>query len=453
MTPTIPADANPTDNNLSELDKQALAYHEASPPGKISIIPSKPVDSQHDLSLAYSPGVAAPCLAIQEDKELSYKYTARANLIGVISNGSAVLGLGNIGPYASKPVMEGKAMLFKKYADVDVFDIEIDEDDPDKFIDIVKSLEPTFGGVNLEDIKAPECFYIESRLKEQTDIPVFHDDQHGTAVIAAAAFLNALDITERDIKSTKLVVNGAGAAAIACTNLLVRLGLDPDNILMCDSKGVLYEGRSAPINAFKKPFTRKTSRKSLADAVQDADAFLGVSVGGVLSKEMVSTMAERPLLFAMANPDPEILPPDAHAAKPGAIVVTGRSDFPNQVNNVLGFPYIFRGALDAQCKAIEPEMLLAAVRALADLTKKPVPASVKSFFDETEVFEFGPQYLIPKPNDPRVLVDVSLAIAATACKLGVARKKIDTESYRKELIALAEKLHGVDISKLYEEKA
>ncbi len=436
---------------LSKIDQEALEYHESYPPGKIRITPSKPVDSQHDLSLAYSPGVAAPCMAIHEDKELSYKYTSRANLIAVISNGSAVLGLGNIGPYASKPVMEGKAMLFKKYADVDVFDLEVDESDPDKFIDIVKSLEPTFGGINLEDIKAPECFYIEKKLKEQTNIPVFHDDQHGTAVIAAAAFTNALEVTGRTFEETTLVVNGAGAAAIACTNLLIKLGLKKENILMCDSKGVLYEGRTKGLNEFKTPFLRKTERRTLADAVAGADAFLGVSVGGVLKKEMVATMNEKPLLFAMANPDPEILPTDAHAVMPNAIVVTGRSDFPNQVNNVLGFPYIFRGALDAQCKSIEPEMLMAAVKALATLAKKPVPEAVKSFYEKGEVFDFGPDYLIPKPNDPRVLVDVSLAIATAACDLGVARKKIHKKEYKQQLIELAEKIHGFSIKNIYAE--
>ncbi len=435
--------------SAEELKEQALKYHSKCPAGKIETIPSKPVDTQEDLSLAYSPGVAAPCLEIFENKNLSYRYTSRSNLVGVISNGSAVLGLGNIGPYASKPVMEGKGMLFKKYADINVFDIEVDESDPDKFIEIVKSLEPTFGGINLEDIKAPECFYIEEQLKKLMNIPVFHDDQHGTAVITAAAFLNAIEITKRDIKTVKLVVNGAGAAATACTNLLITLGVNPNNILMCDSKGVIYQGRTNGMNEHKQKFAINTPKRTLAEALESADAFIGVSVGGVLTKEMVSAMAEAPLVFAMANPDPEILPEDALEVKPNALMVTGRSDYPNQVNNVLGFPYIFRGALDTHSSHITNGMLQAAVKALAEITKKPVPPRVKDFYGKGEVFELSKDYLIPKPNDPRVLVDVSMAIARAASEEKVAKKQMDFDAYQKELCELAEKIHGYSISDLY----
>ena len=413
-------------------EEKALIYHEAEPRGKIGTKITKPVATQEDLSIAYSPGVAGPCRKIAENQEDSFRYTGRANLVGVISNGSAVLGLGNIGPYASKPVMEGKAMLFKRFANIDVFDIEVAANDPDEFIAAVKALEPTFGGINLEDIKAPECFYIEETLRERMDIPVFHDDQHGTAIIAGAAFLNAIEITERQIEDMKVVFSGGGAAAIACANLFLKLGVKADNLLMCDSKGVLYEGRD-PGNPYKANFVRQTEARTLSDAMVDADAFVGVSVGGILSQDMVKSMAKNPIIFALANPDPEICPPDVYAIRDDAIVATGRSDYPNQVNNVLGFPFIFRGALDVHARTINDEMKLAAVRAIADLAKKDVPEVVMAAYQGSHRYSFGRDYLIPKPVDPRVLLHVAPAVAKAAMDSGAARRSINIEEYRDKI--------------------
>jgi len=408
---------------------RALKYHEFPIPGKLSIAATKPCETAHDLSLAYSPGVAEPCLAIAEDRELAYNYTSKGNLVAVISDGTAVLGLGDIGPDASKPVMEGKAILFKSFADIDVFDLELDcAKDPDRFIETVVALAPTFGGINLEDIKAPQCFKIESELKKRLDIPVFHDDQHGTAIIASAALLNALELSRKDIAEVRLVVSGAGAAAVACAKLLYLLGLNPENLLMVDSKGVIYAGRSEGMNEFKEEFARKTQARTLADALSGADVFLGLSMKGLVSPEMLLSMAENPIVFAMANPDPEI---DYHLAKKtraDAIVATGRSDYPNQVNNVLGFPFIFRGALDVRAKQINDEMKLAAVHALARLAKEPVPDSVRAAYGNSE-FGFSADYLIPKPFDPRVLYYVSPAVAEAAIRTGVARRELDLGEY------------------------
>ena len=413
---------------MADKSKAALEYHARGPrPGKLEIRATKPMNTQLDLSLAYSPGVAAPCLEIAEDPQKSYDYTARGNLVAVISNGTAVLGLGDIGAAASKPVMEGKAVLFKRFADIDVFDLEIDGG-PETVIQVVRALEPTFGGINLEDIKSPDCFAIEKALRETMSIPVFHDDQHGTAIITAAAFLNAVELTERRIEDVRLVVSGAGAAAIACTRLLIELGLDPAKVLMTDRHGVLRQGRelSDPI---KLEFVRDTECVTLADALVDADAFLGLSVGGLVSQDMVRAMAQRPIVFAMANPDPEISYPDAIAARPDAVMATGRSDYPNQVNNVLGFPYIFRGALDVQARTVDSGMKIAAVRALAALAREPVPASVSRAYEDQQ-FSFGPEYIIPKPFDPRALVWVAPAVARAAMESGVASRPItDWDAY------------------------
>ncbi|SMF66293.1 NADP-dependent malic enzyme [Pseudobacteriovorax antillogorgiicola] len=410
-------------------EEKALEYHQREPAGKIQTRISKPLDSQEDLSIAYSPGVAGPCREIEKDPENSFKYTGRANLVGVISNGTAVLGLGNIGPHASKPVMEGKAMLFKKFADIDVFDIEVAAEDPDQFISTVKALEPTFGGINLEDIKAPECFYIEETLKEQMNIPVFHDDQHGTAIIASAAFINALEITNRDIADVKVVFSGGGAAAIACADLFIKLGVKPENLLMCDSRGVIHDGRD-PGNPYKGRFSQKTDLRTLEEALVGADAFVGVSVAGVLTQDMIKPMAEHPIIFALANPDPEIHPDLAREVRPDAIIATGRSDFPNQVNNVLGFPFIFRGALDTQATGISDEMKLAAVKAISSLAKKTVPEEVLKVYSNPDGYQFGKDYLIPKPVDPRVLMYVAPAVAQAAMDSGVARKKVNIDEYK-----------------------
>ena len=414
-----------------DYEKKALDYHSKDPRGKISIQCSKPLLTQDDLSLAYSPGVAGPCREIKKDSNLSFQYTGRANLVGVVSNGSAVLGLGNIGAYASKPVMEGKAMLFKKFADIDVFDIEVNESDPDKFIDIVSSLEPTFGGVNLEDIKAPECFYIEEELRKKMQIPVFHDDQHGTAIIAAAAFINALELTKRDIKKVKVVFSGAGAAAIACAQLLKSLGVQATNLLMCDSKGVIHSDRK-DLNPYKARFANDTKCRSLEDALVAADAFIGVSVKGALRATMLKSMADDPIVFALANPDPEILPEEALAIRRDVIIATGRSatDYSNQVNNVLGFPYIFRGALDVRATSINEEMKLAAVKAIAALAKEDVPEDVLAIYKDKTGFIFGKDYLIPKPVDQRVLLSVAPAVAEAAIKSGVARIEINISEYK-----------------------
>ncbi|MCB9285412.1 MAG: NADP-dependent malic enzyme [Lewinellaceae bacterium] len=417
----------------SGLKKAALEYHERGRRGKIEVISSKPCVSQLDLSLAYTPGVAQPCLEIERDPSLARLYTAKGNLVAVISNGTAVLGLGDIGPLAGKPVMEGKGVLFKRFADIDVFDIEVDSKDPEDIIRTVKNIAPTFGGINLEDIKAPECFIIEERLKAELDIPVFHDDQHGTAIISGAALLNALEVTKKNIKQIKVVFSGAGAAGIACANFWVNLGVNPDNILMTDSKGVLWKGRGDEgRNIYKDKYYRDTDRRDLADAMRGADVFCGLSQKGILTKDMVRTMGEQPIIFAMANPDPEITYEDAKEARPDVLMATGRSDYPNQVNNVLGFPFIFRGALDVEATAINEEMKMAAAMALANLAKEEVPDSVKRAYDDMNL-AFGPEYIIPKPFDQRVLVWSASAVAEAAMKTGVARKMIDIEEYKEQL--------------------
>ncbi|MEN9371443.1 MAG: hypothetical protein RLZZ64_518, partial [Bacteroidota bacterium] len=402
--------------------EQALEYHAKGRPGKIEVIPTKEAKTQRDLSLAYSPGVAEPCKEIYDDIENVYKYTAKGNLVAVISNGTAVLGLGDIGPEAGKPVMEGKGVLFKIFADIDVFDIEIDEKDPVKFVEIVKALQPTFGGVNLEDIKAPECFYIEKRLKEEMNIPVMHDDQHGTAIISAAALLNALELQEKNIEDIKILVNGAGAAAVACIELYVALGAQRKNVWMFDSKGLIHTKRT-DLDERKQTFAVDHKDITLEDAFENADVFIGLSKGNVVSKEMIMKMAPKPIVFAMANPDPEISWDDATSVRTDIIMATGRSDYPNQVNNVLGFPYIFRGALDVRATQINEAMKLAAVKALAELTKKPVPDIVNMAYNENCI-AFGPNYIIPKPLDPRLLSTVSPAVAKAAIESGVAKKPI-----------------------------
>ncbi|RLD21020.1 MAG: NADP-dependent malic enzyme [Bacteroidetes bacterium] len=422
------------ENRNESLRKAALAYHDGKKKGKIEINPTKPFATQYDLSLAYTPGVAEPCLEIQRDPALARKYTAKGNLVAVISNGTAVLGLGNIGALAGKPVMEGKAILFKRFADIDVFDIEVDTEDPDAFIDAVKLIAPTFGGINLEDIKAPECFYIEERLKKELDIPVFHDDQHGTAIISGAALINAVLLTGKNMKEIKVVFSGAGAAGIACANFYLSLGVDPANVLMTDSKGVLWNGRGdEDKNRYKAKFFRDTDARTLGDAMRGADVFCGVSAKGVLSKEMVKTMGEKPIIFAMANPDPEITYDDAREARPDAIVATGRSDYPNQVNNVLGFPFIFRATLDVEASSVNEEMKLAVAHALADLAREEVPDSVKRAYDEDEIV-FGPDYIIPKPFDHRVLIHAASAVAKAAMESGVAKKMVDLDEYRENLL-------------------
>jgi len=418
-----------------QLRQAALDFHEFPIPGKIAVTPTKSLETQHDLALAYSPGVAEPCLEIEKDPSAASRYTARANLVAVISNGTAVLGLGNIGALASKPVMEGKGVLFKKFAGINVFDIEINEHDPDKLIDIIASLEPTFGGINLEDIKAPECFHIEKALRERMGIPVFHDDQHGTAIIVGAAALNGLEIIGKNIADVRLVVNGAGASAIACTNLLRALGFKKENITMCDSKGVIFKGRGDNMDETKQFYAIEDNGwRTLADAVNGADVFLGCSKAGALKPEMVKTMAENPLILALANPVPEITPDEAKAVRPDAIVCTGRSDFPNQVNNVLCFPFLFRGALDVGATAINEEMKLAASHAIADLAKEPVPLEIISNYG---ALSFGPDYVIPTPFDPRLLFTVSSAVAKKAMETGVATRPItDWAAYEKQLKAL-----------------
>ncbi|WP_440201822.1 malic enzyme-like NAD(P)-binding protein [Actinobacillus pleuropneumoniae] len=420
---------------MSDLKQQALDFHEFPVPGKISVTPTKSLATQHDLALAYSPGVAEPCLAIEKEPAAARRYTARGNLVAVISNGTAVLGLGNIGALASKPVMEGKGVLFKKFAGVDVFDIEINEHDPDKLVDIIASLEPTFGGINLEDIKAPECFYIEKKLRERMGIPVFHDDQHGTAIIVGAAAVNGLQIVGKDIGEVRLVVNGAGASAIACTNLLRSLGFKKENITMCDSKGVIYQGRGDNMDETKQFYAIEDNGwRTLADAVAGADVFLGCSKAGALTQDMIKTMAKDLLILALANPVPETTPHEAKAVRADAIVCTGRSDYPNQVNNVLCFPYLFRGALDVGATTINEEMKMAAAHAIADLAKEPVPFEVLSTYGE---LSFGPDYVIPTPFDPRLIVAVSSAVAKAAMDSGVATRPItDWDAYAKQVKAL-----------------
>ena len=417
-----------------QLRQAALDFHEFPKPGKIEVTPTKSLATQRDLALAYSPGVAVPCLEIQADPAASYRYTARGNLVAVISNGTAVLGLGNIGALAGKPVMEGKGVLFKKFAGVDVFDIEIDEKDPDKLVDIIASLEPTFGGVNLEDIKAPECFYIEQKLRERMKIPVFHDDQHGTAIISAAAVMNGLRIVNKKIEDVRLVASGAGAASIACLNLLVSLGMKRENITVCDSKGVIYKNRDSNMDDTKKQYAiEDNGQRSLADAIPNADIFLGCSVAGALTQEMVKTMGPNPLILALANPNPEITPPEAKAVRPDAIICTGRSDFPNQVNNVLCFPFIFRGALDVGATAINEEMKMAAVYAIADLAMAEQNEVVTSAYGDGEV-SFGPDYIIPKPFDPRLIVKIAPAVAKAAMDSGIATRPIeDFDAYIEKL--------------------
>ncbi|MCA6450139.1 MAG: NADP-dependent malic enzyme [Chitinophagaceae bacterium] len=412
--------------------EQALEYHASGRPGKIEVVPTKEAKTQRDLSLAYSPGVAEPCKEIASNTEEVYKYTAKGNLVAVISNGTAVLGLGDIGPEASKPVMEGKGVLFKIFADIDVFDIEINEKDPEKFVQIVKSLEPTFGGINLEDIKAPECFYIEQELRKQMNIPVMHDDQHGTAIISSAALLNALELQKKKIEKVKFVINGAGAAAMACIQLYVALGARYENFILFDKDGVLHEGRK-DLGPIREKFAVKKSDWTLATAMKDADVFLGLSVGNVVTQDMVKSMAKNPIVFAMANPDPEITYEDATAVRKDIIMATGRTDYPNQVNNVLGFPYIFRGALDVRARQINEAMKLAAVRALADLAKSPVPDIVNMAYNQHNM-SFGPEYIIPKPLDPRLLATVAPAVAKAAVETGVAQKDIPNwEAYTLEL--------------------
>ena len=412
--------------------QDALDYHSQGRPGKIEVISTKNTKSQWDLSLAYSPGVAEPCLAIKRNPEDVYKYTAKGNLVAVVTNGTAVLGLGNIGPQAGKPVMEGKAVLFKIFADIDVFDLELDVSDIDEFVRVVKALEPTFGGINLEDIKSPDCFAIEERLKKELHIPVMHDDQHGTAIISAAALLNALEVVGKQIEKVRFVVSGAGAAAMSCVYLYMALGAKAENVLMFDSQGVITTSRK-DLDKLKQPFARDTAVKTLAEAMRDADVFIGLSKGNVVTQEMVKSMADHPVIFAMANPDPEISYDDAIQARPDAIMATGRSDFPNQVNNVLGFPYIFRGALDVRATAINEAMKLAAVRSLASLAKLPVPDMVNMAYGEKNIV-FGPTYIIPKPLDPRLLSTVAPAVARAAMESGIAQRPItDWEAYSQEL--------------------
>lgn len=419
---------------MAKITKEAaLLYHSQGKPGKIEVVPTKPYQTQRDLSLAYSPGVAEPCLEIQKQPETAYDYTAKGNLVAVISNGTAVLGLGDIGAMSGKPVMEGKGLLFKIYAGIDVFDIEVNEKDPDKFIEAVKAIAPTFGGINLEDIKAPECFKIEQRLKEELDIPVMHDDQHGTAIISSAGLLNALEVAGKKIEDVKIVVNGAGASAVSCTKLYVSLGARLENIVMVDSKGVISKERT-DLNEQKKFFaTDRTDIHTLAEAIKGADVFLGLSKGNVLSQDMVRSMADHPIVFALANPTPEISYEDAMASRPDVLMATGRSDYPNQINNVIGFPYIFRGALDTRATAINEEMKLAAVRAIAGLAKKAVPDVVNEAYHVNNL-SFGPEYFIPKPVDPRLITEVSMAVAKAAMDSGVARKQItDWEGYKNHL--------------------
>ncbi len=423
---------NPSD--LTPLDQEALEYHRRRPCGKLEITPTKPCLTQHDLALAYTPGVAAPCLSIEQNPDDAYQYTARGNLVAVVTNGTAVLGLGNIGALAGKPVMEGKSLLFKRFADIDAIDIELDTEDPELIIQTVKLMEPTFGGINLEDIKAPECFYIEERLKELCTIPVFHDDQHGTAIISGAALLNALELVGKRIEDIRIVFSGAGAAAIATARFYLRLGADPRNLLLCDTKGVVYAGRQENMTPLKAEFAIPTEARTLTDAMRGADVFVGLSKAGTVNADMVRSMAERPIVFALANPNPEIPYDEAVAARPDLIMATGRSDTPNQVNNVLGFPFLFRGALDCRATTINEEMKVAATHALARLARADVPdAVVKAYGLET--LSFGPEYLIPKPVDPRVLLEVAPAVARAAMETGVARARVDLDEYRDRLEA------------------
>ncbi len=412
---------------------KALEYHEKGQAGKIALKPTKQLLTQHDLALAYSPGVAAPCLEIKNNPDDIYRYTARGNTVAVISNGTAVLGLGNLGAAASKPVMEGKAVLFKKFADIDCFDLEVDTTDPDEFINTIKHLGYSWGGINLEDIKAPECFVIEEKLNKLMDIPVFHDDQHGTAIITGAALINAVFLTKRKMSEIKMVVNGAGAAAMSCINLAISLGVKKDNVILCDTHGVIYKGRAERMNKWKEEKAAITQHRTLSDAIKNADVFLGLSVKGAMTKEMVASMAKNPIIFAMANPDPEITPEDIKSVRDDAIIATGRSDYDNQVNNVMGFPYIFRGALDVRATDINEEMKIAAAHALAELARKPVPEEVYRAYNRQRKC-FGPNYIIPVPFDPRLITTIPLAVAQAAIKSGVAKvKEIDFKKYKAEL--------------------
>ena len=421
------------DPRFLSLEKDALAMHRAGRPGKLEIAPTKPLITQRDLSLAYSPGVAAPCLEIRDNPDLAYDYTAKGNLVAVISNGTAVLGLGNIGALAAKPVMEGKAVLFKRFADLDGIDLEVSTEDVDEFVDCVRHLGASFGGINLEDIKAPDCFIIEQRLRETMDIPVFHDDQHGTAIVVAAGLINALDITGRDLKTSHVVVNGAGSAAIACVELLKALGLPQENAILCDTKGVIHHGREEGMNQWKSAHAHPTEARSLAEALEGADVFLGLSIKDAVDEEMIASMADQPIVFAMANPDPEIAPDRVRAAAPNAIIATGRSDYPNQVNNVLGFPYIFRGALDVRASTINDEMKIAAAQAIAALAREDVPDEVAAAYGADKL-RYGPDYIMPAPFDPRLIEFIPPAVAQAAMDSGVARRPIPImESYRREL--------------------
>ncbi len=421
------------------MKQRALTYHDKPPAGKISIQPTKSCNNAEELSLAYSPGVAYPCLEIQRDPNDAYRYTSKGNLVGVISNGTAVLGLGDIGALAGKPVMEGKAVLFKRFADLDVFDIEINEKDPQKLVETIARLEPTFGGINLEDMKAPECFFIETELKKQLSIPVFHDDQHGTAIVVAAALKNALLLAKKKIQNVKMVVSGAGAAAMAITNLLIDLGLDRAHVFMFDSQGLIHSGRF-DLNEYKQNFAQNCGDSSLADTLVEADVFIGVSVADVVTTQMIQGMNHTPIIFALANPNPEIRPDLAKQAASDVIIATGRSDYPNQVNNVLGFPYIFRGALDVRATQINQSMKLAAVEALATLAQQPATPEIEKAYGQS--FVFGPEYIIPKPFDTRLLVDVSLAVARAAIESGVAqRADMDLEAYARDLQQKSKMLH------------
>jgi malate dehydrogenase (oxaloacetate-decarboxylating)(NADP+) len=422
-----------SEERRAQLRRAALEYHEFPTPGKISIAPTKQLVNQHDLALAYSPGVAAPCEEIVKDPSAAFKYTSRGNLVGVVTNGTAVLGLGDIGPLAGKPVMEGKAVLFKKFSGIDVFDIEINEKDPEKLVEIIAALEPTFGGINLEDIKAPDCFYVERKLRERMKIPVFHDDQHGTAITVGAAILNGLKVVGKDPSKVKLVTSGAGAAALACLGLLVKLGIPRENIWVTDLAGLVYEGRTELMDEDKIQFSQKTSQRTLAEAIEGADVFLGLSAGGVLKQDMVKKMAAKPLIFALANPNPEILPEDVKAVRDDAIMATGRTDYPNQVNNVLCFPYIFRGALDCGATTITQEMEIAAVYAIAELAQAEQSEVVAAAY-AGEPLVFGPEYLIPKPFDPRLMIKIAPAVAKAAADSGVALRPIaDMEAYQERL--------------------
>ena len=423
-------------------DQEALQFHSRGRPGKLEVIATKPMTTQRDLSLAYSPGVAVPVLAIAADESLAYDYTTKGNFVAVITNGTAILGLGNRGALASKPVMEGKVVLFKRFADIDAIDIEVSTEDPDEFINSIKFLGKSWGGINLEDIRAPECFVIEQRLRELLDVPVFHDDQHGTAIIAAAGLINALHLTGRDIKSTKLVCNGAGAAGIACLELLKAIGFTPDNVILCDTKGVIHQGRTEGMNQWKSAHAAKTSARTLAEALAGADAFFGLSVKGSVTRDMVKSMAPKPIIFAMANPDPEITPEEVAEVRQDAIMATGRSDYPNQINNVLGFPYIFRGALDVRATAINMEMKIAAAYALAALAREDVPDEVAVAYGARP--KYGPDYIIPVPFDPRLIATIPPAVAKAAMETGVARKPIpDMDAYRAQLASRRDPVAGI----------